>query len=189
MPGLRLAIRTQCPKTELEKYIKAVNAYMEQQQLEAVKRWVKAVVRKTPTYTGTSRGTLWRLGNRVAYNVTKGAILGNAQNAKNKKYFTYQGNKVRLGFREGAQHSNFEIKRTRSGSNFFYHFSFEIDDQLLYPDWNDERAAPKWLNLKTKTPWEAYAAGEKAYDNYSKIIVKSFPDYKKYEGTRELRSK
>jgi len=159
---------------------------MEEEQLIAIKKWVKTAVNNTPTYTGTSRGTFRKLGNRVGHNVVMGLIKGSREGAQKKKYFTHKGNKVLLGFDQGAEHSTFEIKRTRRGGNFFYYFRFSRDELLKYPDWNESKQAPNWLNLKTATPWLAFRKAFSSYDNYSKSIARRFPKFKKYMGKREV---
>ena len=83
-----------------------------------------SVLRKTPTYTGTARGTYKPIGRVVDYAVRRGKSSATTDYRK-KKYFVYNGKKYRLGFGEGARYQEHKFQTRAYKDRVISLFVFE----------------------------------------------------------------
>lgn len=162
MPA-KLKLRLAVPDTDIKKYKNQIKQIMQEENKEAVIKWLKSVLKKTPTYTGTARGTYAPIGRVVGYAVRKGRVGGRTDPNK-KKYFTYNGKRYRLGFAAGAsyQEHKFQTRVYRDKITSLFVF----DQKLPYVVWNEIYPAPRWMNLVRATPWHALKAGSISYQNH-----------------------
>ena len=172
---LTMTLKVKGYKFKDKEYIKAVEEAVEKEFLIAIKKWLLAVLRRTPTYTGTARGTYAPVGRLVGHTVRKGTIKGNAANAAKKKHFTYGGESLPLGFSEGANYSEVSITKRKVGKRSVRIFSF--DQFLPYVLWNEASPGPAWFPFKTAPPWLALKAGQDAFTRHmTKNLPQSLPD-------------
>lgn len=161
---IKLRVTLAVPDATLEKYKKDITRIMVEENIEATRKWLKTVLRRTPTYTGTARGTYAPLGRVVRHNVRKGKIKGDASRAAKKKYFIYKGQTYPLGFKEGEQYQEHRLFKRISKNDIRAYFEF--DQQLLYVLWNEEKPGPSWFIFRTPPPWLAMEKGEISYNNH-----------------------
>jgi hypothetical protein len=154
------------------KYIKAIKIVMDEEFDIAVKKWLLAVLRHTPTYTGTARGTYAPLGRAVGHAVRKGTIKGDPAKAAKKKFFKYGGQSFPLGFAAGANYSDFKITKAKNIKVKSARYVFEFDQQLPYVLWNEILPGPDWFHFRTPPPWLAMQAGNTAFVNHMKKAIR-----------------
>jgi len=145
-------------------FTKTLRARLEAKQREAIRAWIRAVIAKTPSYTGTVRGTfkpLARVLGRVS--VQPGGLSAGARN-KVVRGTEIDGKHYQLGFGAGGQYSDFSI--TQDVSTFHMSFVFVFDSSLPYALWNNIQPAPSWMHLREPTPWHALRAGALAFEQY-----------------------
>lgn len=161
---MALKVRLESPKADYKLYKSKIRQIMEDENNEAVKKWLKKVLSRTPTYTGTARGTYAPVGRLVGRAVRKGHIKGDATRAARKKFFVYKGRKYPLGFAAGAQYQDHEIKtivRQHSITSIF-----RFDQFLLYVLWNEIQPGPSWFHFQTPPPWKALEKAAISYNNH-----------------------
>jgi hypothetical protein len=182
-----MKIRLAVPDINIEVYIDQIKKVVEEEHEIAIKKWLKAVLARTPTYTGTARGTYAPVGRVVGYAVRKGKIKGNAERARKKKYFVYNGKKYPLGFGAGAQYSEHVIRVRKYKAAIIATFKF--DQNLPYVLWNEMQPGPPWFLFRTPPPWWAVKAGNTAYTNHhKKYTYKSIGAVKMFVGTKVVKS-
>lgn len=162
MPA-KLRIKLAVPDADMSKYRSQIKMIMEKENKNAVRKWLKSVLRKTPTYTGTARGTYAPIGRVVGYAVRRGQSTATSNPSK-KKYFIYNGKKYKLGFGAGAQYQEHKFQ-TRAYKDKVTSL-FVFDQKLPYVLWNEKYPAPVWMNLIRPTPWFALKAGRVSYENH-----------------------
>lgn len=165
--------RLTSPRFDSKKYVKEVRTYMKEQQILAIKRWLKTVLKHTPTYTGTARGTYAPIGRVVGHAVRKGLVRGDRKQAAKKKYFKYGGISYPLGFAAGSNYQEHKITSRFQGGALTFKFTF--DQRLPYVLWNEATPGPSWFHFKTPPPWHALERGNKSYYRYLEKIRKNFP--------------
>jgi hypothetical protein len=164
-----LKVRLSSPDANLTAYKAKIRKIMEDENKEAIKKWLKTVLSRTPTYTGTARGTYAPVGRLVGRLVRKGRIKGNIERAKQKKYFVYKGKVYPLGFAAGANYQDHQIKLIVRSNTITTIFIF--DQKLPYVLWNEIQPGPSWFNFQTPPPWKALEKGEISYDNHFRRVV------------------
>ena len=173
MPTVQLKTILESPELDSKKYRRRLQDYMDEQHKIAVKRWLINVLKHTPTYTGTARGTYAPVGRAIGRAVRKGVARGNLAGAAKKKHFKYQGRSWLLGFAAGANYSEHEIKSRKYRDKLHYRFRF--DQRLPYVLWNEVLPAPAWMKLPSNPPWHALEHAANAYVRYSQRIARGFP--------------
>ncbi len=148
-------------KLEYGKYTKALDTIMRQQLKEAAKDWLRAVVERTPVYSGESRGSLLPL---AAY-LNEEINISPAANWLIRK----QG-PTSLGADVGESEGRYSF----TSSNYVYTFSFATDvPQYLINEFNVGLGSPPLIN---PTPWLSLEAGEQALFEYlDRNILANFP--------------
>ncbi len=161
------------PKLDTKKYIKAIDKYVEAQQLIAIKRWLLSVLKNTPTYTGTARGTYAPIGRVVKHTVRRGR-KGGSSDHRTKKKFTYKGKAWPTGLKAGENYSEFFI--TKKITNTSTRHRFEFHQNLPYAVWNQMMTGPAWFKFDRDPPWNAHKSGETAFRRYvNGPLKKNFP--------------
>jgi hypothetical protein len=172
MPNVRIKTQFTYLDFDDKEFIKTVKDYMKEQHIEAIKRWVRNVAKKTPTYTGTARGTIAPVGRAVGVVIRKGLIRGNPKRARQKKYFKHGGRSWPLGFGAGANYQEHKIYGRRRKNKYTLVFMYHL--KLPYAIWNNLYPSP--LPLKRETPWGAVDSGNTAYLRYMNgKVKKNFP--------------
>jgi hypothetical protein len=161
------------PEINLGVFNKKLQTVLVEQQVEAVKVWLKTVLSHIPTYTGTTRGTFAPLGRKVNY------VFGATPTAAGRRKYVFiypkGGRRYPLGFEEGRRYQDNDIYHFGSGNRIEYVFKFELS--LPYAVWNDQYPAPQWLTLPSEPPWEAMAyAAVEFYRYVHNVIPKHLPD-------------
>lgn len=146
---------------DTKKITKTLREQIEIQSRQAARAWLRAVIARIPTYTGTARGTFKPLGRVLRVAVNKGFI---SEAASKKKVFRYKGRSYPLGFEAGANYSKFDFILEDSRDTLSVVFKYELT--LPYLLWNDIYPAPAWITLPSNPPWAALQAGDDAWQNY-----------------------
>lgn len=165
---------------DVEKYKVQIDAYIVPEQKEAIRAWLKNVLARTPTYTGTARGTYVGVGRIVGRRVNN---LGPKGRGKSKKFFKFRGKKYPTGFSKGKNYSSEKIHTPRkSGNKRIYTFTF--DQRLPYVLWNEISPAgsfagdpiPSSPGLPSNPPWGALKSALNAYSRYvNGKLFRGFP--------------
>ena len=164
MSRIKVKIKAQLPVINIKRYEKRIFDIMKEENINAIKKWLIAVLAKTPTYTGTARGTYAPIGRVVGRQVRRGVIAGSRAGARKKKNFRYKGTTLPLGFSQGANYQEHIIKTFKRGDKITS--KFEFDQRLPYAVWNDIQVSPDWFLERRKTPWFSQQSGMTAYSNY-----------------------
>lgn len=159
--GLRVSL--ELPDVIFKRYKREIELLIEKEQIEAIKKWLKSVLSRTPTYTGTARGTYVGVGRIVGKSVRRGKVKGRTD-PKKKKFFVYRNRKFPLGFKEGDQYSDEDISKKISKNQML--FRFEFHQSLIYVLWNEISPGPVWFPFKTPPPWFARELARKSFRNY-----------------------
>jgi hypothetical protein len=171
---LKVTVNLKGAKIKSEKLINDIKSYSEKQQLIAIKRWLINVLRHTPTYTGTARGTYAPIGRIVGHSVRMGQIRGNIASAKRKKYVKWGGVKYPTGFAAGANYSQHRISKRSTKDKLFFYFNF--DQRLPYVLWNEMHPTPPGFTLPSNPPWWALKSGNNSYRRYARgPMTRGFP--------------
>jgi len=145
-------------------FTKALRARLEAKQREAIRAWIRAVIAKTPSYTGTVRGTFKPLARVLGkVSVQPGSLSKNAR-AKLARGTVIDGQHYQLGFGTGGKYSDFSI--TQKANTFRMSFIFTFESSLPYALWNNIQPAPSWMHLRQPAPWHALRAGAIAFESY-----------------------
>jgi len=183
---VKLKIKLAVPDIDMKKYHGQLKMIMKEENEKAVIKWLKSVLRKTPTYTGTARGTYKPIGKVVGYAVRRGRSTAKS-NWRDKKYFVYNGKKYRLGFEQGQRYQDHKIRLKATRNKITTLFIF--DQMLPYVLWNEKYPAPVWMNLIRSTPWHALKAGRKSYENhYRRHVYKRLHAVKLIIGQKVVKS-
>lgn len=161
---MRFRGRFSIPQFDDKKFSDKFISQIQVEQRNAARAWLTAVIPKVPVWAGTARGTLKPLGRflRVAVPISPVVV------------------KPRLGPEVGAAKSSFKF--ARRGKRFIFLVENDVDHFIR----NNFHEAPNPpFKLKTPTPWNAYEAGQEAYEAYIKeVIPKKLPrikDFIKYK--------
>ena len=158
------------PKFNKKYFNAALQKALKEGQKEAIRRWVTAVVKATPVYTGTAQATLMPVGRAVNYYFS----ITPSPNAKWKKAFKYNGLEYPLGVSYGRRYQEYVIKQTFAPNAYTYTFEFDMD--LLYSVWNNKQRAPAWLHLLHPTPWRGTEYGARNFQRYvMEVLPKTLP--------------
>ena len=152
------------PKFQLVKFTKVLKSAMEIQQRQAIRAWLRAVLSKTPTYTGTARGTYRPIARVIGKVAVRPGSISKQARAKIASGTRIQGKNYNLGFNAGGQYSDHSITQKYSKVLLRYEFIFQQD--LPYAVWNDIYPAPAWITLPSNPPWHALDAGRDAWEQY-----------------------
>jgi len=145
-------------------FTKTLRARLEAKQREAIRAWIRAVIAKTPSYTGTARGTFKPLARVLGKVSVQPGGLSSRAKAKIARGTDIDGQHYQLGFGAGGQYSDFSIEQEIS--TFRMSFVFIFDSSLPYALWNNIQPAPSWMHLRQPTPWGALRAGAVAFEQY-----------------------
>jgi len=158
------------PTINIVNFTKILQARLEAKQREAIRAWLRAVMEKTPTYTGTAYGTFVPLARVLGKVAIQPGTVSLAARDKIRRGTTIQGKRYKLGAETAGQYSTYEI--THTYAKFRMSYVFEFENTLPYVLWNNVQPAPSWLHLKSKPPWKALEAGATAFESY---IQKELP--------------
>ncbi len=129
---------------------------------QAIEAWLRTVLKETPVYTGTVRGTFKPVGRIIGKAISSIGPVN--KRAASKTHFIYPkgGKKVPLGFSKGESYADAERLEKDLGNSLEYTFIFARD--LLYAAWNEIQPAPSWLRLVRPTPWHALDKAATSWD-------------------------
>jgi hypothetical protein len=145
-------------------FTKTLRARLEAKQRQAIRAWLRAVIAKTPSYTGTVRGTFKPLARVLGQISVQPGSVSKGAKAKIARGTKIDGQHYQLGFGAGGQYSDYSIEQ--EVSTFRLSFIFIFDSSLPYALWNNIQPAPSWIHLKEQTPWHALRAGALAFEQY-----------------------
>lgn len=152
---LRIKSRLSTFELDPQRYAKSLDEAISTQQRQAARAWLRAVIEKVPVWTGMSRGSLKPLG---AYLRVAVPISPVAQRSG-------------MGPTAGAQQSSFSF--TRTGTSWTFAFTEEVAHFLI----NDAFDVSAYIRLRTPGPYNAFKAGEEAYEAYiAEFLQKRLPN-------------
>jgi len=152
------------PTIPIVNFTKTLQARFEAKQREAIRAWLRAVLAKTPTYTGTAIGTYAPLARVLGKVALQPGTVSLGAKEKIRRGTTIKGKRYKLGADTAGQYSTYEIRHIYG--KFKMSYIFEFENTLPYVLWNNMQPAPSWLHLKQLTPWKALEAGAAAFEEY-----------------------
>ena len=159
------------------KFSKTLKTRLDAEHRNSIRVWLRALLTKIPTYTGTVRGSYKPLGRLLRVAVPIGPI---SKAASMKKFFKYKGKSYPLGVAEGSRYSDFNFEENTTSDGILYKFTF--NNTLLYALWNELYPAPEWMTLPSNPPWDALIKGDSARKNYMDTKVqKRLPKFSELE--------
>ena len=153
------------PTINIVNFTKTLQARLEAKQRQAIRVWLRAVLKKTPTYTGTAYGTYAPLARVIGKVAIQPGTVSLAASEKIRRGTKIGGKTYKLGADTAGQYSTYEI--THTYAKFKMSYVFEFENTLPYVLWNNVQPAPSWLHLKSKPPWKALEAGAIAFEKYT----------------------
>jgi hypothetical protein len=142
--------------TELNRIIEAEVKY-------ALREWLKVILQKWPSYTGTMRGSLQPLSRILNMMIPRLAEPG----AGIKKFFEYRGRKYPLGWSQGKTYGQAELNRSHTKYELRYKFTYS--NTLPYTLWNETMTAP--FPLKVPTPYNITPVAARAFFEHIGVKV------------------
>jgi hypothetical protein len=176
-------------EVNLTKFQTSLLKQCEIQNRQAVRVWLKEVLKYIPGYTGTARGTLvpvGRLINRAVARFGPSGPSGNQRRAKKKKWINYKGRMYRAGFQFGKQYAEARISSKVTGITILN--SFEFDNNLPYIARNDISGPPPNFIMPSNPPWRSHDKAAEAWKNYIlTVAIKRLPKIKDFLKIKRMK--
>lgn len=148
-------------------YIEQLNAVLAEELKNAMRAWLKAVIRKVPVYTGMARGSLLPIARALGENVP---ITPRANRMASPRLY---GKGVRSTPSQGARRTTFKFT-SRLGRH-----EVSIDIGTVHYLINEFTRVS--LPLAHPGPWKSFEAGRAAFKDYLKRnLKKKVPRIVKY---------
>lgn len=137
-------------------YLKTRDEALKREMRNAAREWLAAVIPRVPVWTGTSRGTLLPLARYLRQSIPISPLVSK------------EGKGPGLGETLGG----FEFDDAGN------QYTFEFTNFLEYFKFNDQNdASAHGFHLTHHTPWEAFEAGQKAFEYYVETYLpQKMPD-------------
>jgi len=153
---------------DIKRYTKTLDKEMNQQMRQAARAWLRAILPKIPVYTGAARASFRPLGAFLRVHIPLAPIIpAKMPKAKMPPIATKDG----------------VYSFTKEG--FVYTFSYDV--KLFYITINEFYDVSGHIPLINPTPWEAFKAGEEAWDAYIKDVAPTqFPRPEEFITSKEI---
>lgn len=170
--NIKVKGRQQIMTIDFNRFGQKLKEQCEVQNRQAVREWLKEVVKHIPGYTGTARGTLvpvGRLVNRTVQKFRPGDPLGDPERAKKKKYIIIGGQKWSAGFNYGSTYATATMGTTLQTNSILNSFIF--DNTLPYVARNDISGPPPGFIMPSNPPWRSHDKAAAAWKKYVLTVI------------------